>query len=174
MSNIIWIDIEGYENHYQISNFGDIKSCNRKILKNNGRTHSTKERILKSRFNKAGYKIISLVKFGKMKTYLVHRLVAQMFIGKCPVNKQVAHNDGNKLNNFCDNLRYATIQENTKDRIEHGTIVKGEKVKNSKLTEDIVKKIRNEIGTQFEIANKYGINQTNVGFILRRVTWKHI
>lgn len=174
MPKIIWIDIDGYEGHYQISNFGKIKSCNRNILKSNGRNHSTKERILKTRFIKSGYEIVTLVKFKEFKSYLVHRLVAQAFIGQCPPNKQVAHNDGNKLNNFSENLRYATIQENANDRIKHGTVPRGEKSKNSKLTESIVKKIRNENGTQSQIANKYKISQTNVGCILRRVTWSHI
>lgn len=49
----------------------------------------------------------------------VHRLVAEMFIGK-PEKPTVNHKDGNKLNNDMNNLEWATWSENNRHAIKNG------------------------------------------------------
>ena len=51
----IWKDIKGYENMYQISNFGRVKSLPRKYA-------GTKTRILKPHLEKDGYLRVKLSK----------------------------------------------------------------------------------------------------------------
>lgn len=48
----------------------------------------------------------------RRKTYKVHRLIAEAFLGPCPVNFDVSHKDEDALNNAIDNLIYATRKEN--------------------------------------------------------------
>ena len=55
---------------------------------------------------------------------------------------------------------------------------RGESLHLSKLTEDDVRAIRAEYATgtisTVALGAKYGVNNTTIGYIVRRVTWKHV
>lgn len=91
-SNEIWKDIKGYEELYQISNFGRVK---RKNYRNTGIG-----KILKNKKNSYGYFIVGLCENAKVKTFSVHRLVAQAFIPNPDNLPQVNHKDEDKTNNI--------------------------------------------------------------------------
>lgn len=97
----VWktINIEGFEDTYQISNKGRVHNMNTGRFPNGSYTHD-------------GYNKFVLQKGGKQKRFMVHRLVALHFIPN-PENKEtVNHKDGNKLNNNVENLEWATRSEN--------------------------------------------------------------
>lgn len=96
----VWKDIEGYEGLYQVSNKGRVKSLG------NGKSNNSKERTLKLTKNKDGYLKISLFKNGKIKSYLVHRLVATTFIPNPDNLSEINHIDENKENNCANNLEW--------------------------------------------------------------------
>ena len=91
----IWRVIEGYEGLYWVSNFGRIKSKN-KILK----------------LTKRNYVEVGLIKNGVVKTFYVHRLVANAFIPNPNNYFYINHKDENKLNNHVDNLEWCTKSYN--------------------------------------------------------------
>lgn len=106
MKKEIWKDILGYEGLYQVSNFGRVKSLK-----------FGKERILKLIKDKDGYFIVNLYKNKKIKSFRVHRLVAEAFIDNPDNLPQVNHKDENPSNNVVSNLEWC----NAKYNINFGT-----------------------------------------------------
>ena len=96
----IWKDKKDYEGHYQVSNFGRVKSIK-----------FGKEIILKQKI-KDGYYYVGLSKNGIAKNYFVHRLVAQAFLPNPNNLPCVNHKDEDKLNNNVDNLEYCSYSYN--------------------------------------------------------------
>lgn len=107
----IWKDIVGYENLYQVSNFGRVKSLAR-IVSNGAGKRNIEERILKQRKWNKFYFQIKLSKNGKVKTHYVHKLVAVAFLENACNFPVVNHIDGNGLNNFVENLEWCTQKYN--------------------------------------------------------------
>ena len=113
MENEVWKDIKDYEGLYQVSNMGRIKSLKR-YEKSGSKIRLRNEKILKQK-NTMGYNYVILSKFNKLKTYRIHRLVAETFISNPQQLPQVNHIDGNKLNNKAKNLEWCTASYNIKE-----------------------------------------------------------
>jgi hypothetical protein len=108
-------DIIDYENTYQISNFGNVRN------KNTGR-------ILKNCVNKRDdYNYLSLCKEGKRKDFKIHRLVAIHFIENLDNKEFIDHIDNDKQHNFVKNLRWATRQENNRNKTIYSNNTSGYK-----------------------------------------------
>ena len=119
MKKEVFRDVLGYEGLYQVSNYGRVKSLERKNifycgLRKEHLERPTKEKILNYNKSNRGYLQVCLTKDGKSKTYTVHRLVAKAFLPNLKNKKQVNHIDGNKENNSIDNLEWVTSSENNK------------------------------------------------------------
>lgn len=109
----IWKDIEGYEGLYQISNFGRVKSLERRVrAKKPGTTQLIREKIRKLSYTTEGYSYVVLAKEGVNKTFLVHRIVAKTFIPNPENLPCVNHKDENKQNDFVENLEWCTYSYN--------------------------------------------------------------
>lgn len=169
-----WRDIIGYENLYQCSNLGRIKSLGNGKSKN---PKLSKERILNQSICK-GYCLVGLCKEGKRKMYQVHRIVATTFLPNPENLPQVNHKDENPQNNmvsnleFCDakyNANYAT--RNEKLSIANKGKVLSQETKN-KLSKAQSKPILqfNREGTKIigkynsatQASNELNINQDNI------------
>ncbi len=108
----VWKDIPGFENAYQISSFGNVRTKHRYVRANKTGTRLIKERLLKPAKLTTNYYQVNLHKNNTGKQISVHRLVAAAFIPN-PSNKpQINHIDGNGLNNHVSNLEWCTRSEN--------------------------------------------------------------
>lgn len=110
----------GYEDHYEVSNFG-------KVRKVAGGQNSTFFRELSQRVTSRGYLLVSLRKNGDVKSFSAHRLVAQAFVLNQNDAPFVNHIDGNKSNNNASNLEWVTAKENMAHAISTGLRKSGDK-----------------------------------------------
>lgn len=105
MINEVWRDVVGYENLYQVSNYGNVRS-----LPRNGTVSYIK---IKSQItDRSGYKIVKLRKNNIPKMVKVHRIVATAFLEKIQGKNIVDHINGKKDDNRVENLRWTTNREN--------------------------------------------------------------
>lgn len=107
----IWKDIPNYEGYYQASNMGRIRSVKRSVI-DRGLPRVFQGRILVlDSMKKQGYLRARLSKDGKVKSFLVHRLVLAAFYGW----KELQGNHKNFItnDNRLINLEYVTAKENT-------------------------------------------------------------
>lgn len=104
----IWKNIKGFENLYQVSNKGRIKSFRKSNKFFNQPFH-----FLTPSKNQQGYNTVTLYKENKERhKFLVHRLVAEAFIPNLQNYPCINHKDENKDNNCVDNLEWCTYQYN--------------------------------------------------------------
>lgn len=166
----VWKDVVGYEELYQISNLGRIKSFK----------ESLDGKVLKQTKDKDGYfKIGIRDKFFKRKYFRVHRLVAEAFIPNPNNYDYVNHKDNNPANNIVSNLEWCTLAYNNKYRFTHGGYShKGEKSTTAILTNEQVLEIYDlcwhSEKSQSEIARMFGVSRGAISGIKYGDSWSHI
>lgn len=112
-----WKDIIGYEEYYEISNYGNIRSKDRYVKHNYGGLKLCKGKLRKP--TKAGkYLKIDLWPDGKQLT--MHRLVAMHFIDNPHNHNCVLHKDNNPHNNHFSNLSWGTHEMNAQQCVRDG------------------------------------------------------
>lgn len=117
MEEEIWKDIKGYESLYQVSSFGRIRSFKR---------HKDGKILKPGRYSN-GYLFIKLAPLHTprdtyMKSYSIHRLVAEHFIPNNNNYPIVNHRDNDKRNNKVENLEWCTHSYNIRYAIDTGVV----------------------------------------------------
>lgn len=174
----IWKDVLGYEGFFKISNFGRIKSMYRGVAYYKKRLRFIKEKILHQKIQQNGYLVVGLRKAGiKRKFVLIHRVVADSFLGINPI-MQINHIDCNKKNNRIENLEWCTQKENNHHAIKNG-LTNNVGVNNPKcvLTEIDVIEIRRlyDDGKRIcEIVKNYPVQKPAIWKIVKKIYWKHL
>ena len=168
----MWKPIAGYENSYEVSDDGCVKSLDR--TGPDGRKLSGK--ILKPCIAGKGYLRVCLRKDGKTHEEYIHKLVAQAFLPPRDGCNVVNHIDGNKQNNSCDNLEWVTYSENNQHAYNHQLKPRGHEFYNAKLTEADIQEIKahGKYATYQEIADRYSVTKATIRDVLIGKTWKHI
>jgi hypothetical protein len=115
----IWKPVNGFEDYYEVSNYGKLRSKDRIIYDKN--FSKNKKQFLRKRSFKgkelklipvcdSGHLAVNFYKNGRSNgSKLIHRIVAEHFIpnpNKYPI---VDHIDGNPKNNIVSNLRWSNF-----------------------------------------------------------------
>ena len=107
----IWRKIPNYENLYEVSSFGRIRSIPRK-----GTICSMKCLALNKKKN--GYVNVILTKNNKKRTFRVHRIVALVFVPNLYNKPQFNHLNGKRDDNRACNLEWCTAKENIQHKFK--------------------------------------------------------
>lgn len=172
-----WLPVPGYEDYYEVSNTGKVRSFDR-IVPTKGGLRTSKGKMLSHCVHKkSGYPYVNLHLNGKGNTFQIHQLVALAFIGERPEGFETCHNNGVRTDNRVENLRYDTPKGNQNDRKIHGTNSFGEGIHQSKITEKDVREIRRlrENGLfYYQIAELFPISKAEVHLICKNKRWQHV
>ena len=165
----------GYQGRYEVSNLGQVKSLPRTTIRSNGRPKPVAERLLQVNPNSRGYIKVNLCSgTGKSSMRFVHQLIALAFLGPYPAGQCVLHGPGGRLDNSLSNLSYGTPADNNgRDRLRDGTLPRGTRHGNSKLTERDVFTIRSRVATGervIDLAQEYGVSRWTI-YDSRARTW---
>lgn len=164
MLEIIWKEIPNTQ--YLISSTGLIYS---KIIDN----------LLSQFKDKDGYLQVNLqIGTRSNVTKRVHRLVAIAFLPNPHLKATVNHKDGIKTNNNIDNLEWCTHLENNQHAAKNNLMCHGSDIHTSLLNEEDVVKIKylfvEHLLGDTEIGNMFGVNNSTISNIRRKIAWKHI
>lgn len=115
--NEIWKPIPGFNDSYEASSIGRIRSVDRRSF--NGSFLKGKIMCQNTNF-KNGYLTVMLAENGKSKAKLSHRMIAMAFIDNNEGKKTVNHINGIKTDNRVENLEWASYSENMRHAINTG------------------------------------------------------
>ena len=173
-----WTSVIDWEDLYEISDLGQVRSKDRMIHYRDGRTRFYPGTILKQCINKNGYPYVGLSRDGKTTRQLVHWLVGSAFLGPRPDGYHTRHGPGGPGENKVTHLSYGTVIQNAEDTLRDGTRAIGTRLPQAKLTDDIVRECRARYAaggvTIKDLADKFGVSTSTMNFVIRRKTWKHV
>lgn len=154
---------------YEVSEYGNVR---RVIGARGGKVGYQ----LKPYLREDGYDMFIIRKDGKSWHKKAHQLVADAFLPPKGQGKtEIRHIDGTRNNNHYSNLAWATSAENKADMLKHRTRLMGQTHPKSKLTHEMVEKIRSRYKNgelQRILAVEYGIGQVQVSRIVNRKRWQ--
>lgn len=182
----IWKPVVGFETSHEVSSRGRVRSLCRRFIGGRTRldgspsTMTAKGRVLSVRINKRGYAVVDISDQQRRRGRVVHKVVAEAFIGPAPsIKHEVNHLDGNKLNNCVENLEWCTPKENSQHAYDTGLKVpmRGTQHSTAKLDEQKVREVRTLLAhgmSQRAIARIFGVTNPQIHRIAAGKSWVHV
>lgn len=118
-----WLPVVGWEEAYEVSDHGRIRTLERTALRRNGVSGRVAARIRKPVWSgpkNKQYLWVELHCDGVRMRRLVHHLVLEAFVGPKADGMRGLHWDDDASNNSLHNLRWGTQAENIQDQVRNG------------------------------------------------------
>lgn len=115
----IWSSVVGWENLYEVSDCGRVRSLARTVPFGNN-TRRVPSRVLKPGRDANGVRYVQLTDGPRRVVRRVHVLVLEAFVGPRPPGLEGCHWDDDKDNNHLENLRWDTRSANMQDMLRNG------------------------------------------------------
>lgn len=181
-----WKDVRGYEDLYQVSSLGRVRSLPHSVRTIGGdgleTVRKSPGRVLSVRGKDRPW--VQLWKSNERsqrsmgKNHRVCRLVLEAFVGPCPFGMESCHfPDRDTTNNRLENLRWDTRRANAMDRDRHGTMFRGEKHPSHVLTKEIVleaRRLRKQGWTFKSLQERCGCGFSTIYKAVVGITWSHV
>ena len=123
------------------------------------------------KINNGGYGVTTILGRHKM----AHRAVFEFRTGiAIPRGMHLCHRCDVRSCVNPDHMFIGTAKENAADKLRKGRQAKGEKSGTAKVTEDVVRSIRADVGSYRQLGLKYGLGHVAVRLIRLKRTWRHV
>jgi hypothetical protein len=154
----IWLPVPDWQDLYEVSNLGRVRSLPR---------WGTKGGIMTATITEKGYERVILTKAAKAKHVKVHHLVFRAFNPGVPFT-EINHKDLNKRNNRADNLEPSNRAHNQKHALMNGRY-------GFKYSWAIINEIRLRYSKgerQCDLMRQFGVDRRYMKDIVHNRCWK--
>lgn len=111
-----WRPVLHYENSYEVSSYGNVRSLPRQVRGRDGSTRNLQGQKIIARLRDDGSYAVNLWADNKFKQRLVHQLVLESFDRPMPRGAEAVHINGNSRDNRRENLRWELVVTSRKRR----------------------------------------------------------
>jgi DNA-binding transcriptional regulator YiaG len=175
-SDEIWRPVPTFEDLYEVSSHGRVRSLDRIVDRSDGTTAHYKGRVLTPNTSGRYLRVLLHGRDGREEQKSVHRLVAKTFISNPKDKPEVNHIDNDPTNNHVSNLEWVTRGENVSHAIQHGYAENprfpGEANPKAKLTKAEAKEIRERVDEERQVlAHDYGVSISTISRIWAGDLW---
>jgi hypothetical protein len=160
----VWKPVKGFEALYSVSSMGNVV---RTVKYNNSTDAPLKPQ------KRSGYLKVTLCSMGKPRQILLHRLVADTFLG-IPDGMVVNHINGITTDCRLTNLEVCSMSRN--EWHKRHVLKKNSRPSFTKLTVEKASAIRRDLragASGVSLAAKYGVCKSNISQIKNGKNWKH-
>lgn len=175
-----WRPVVGYEQFYEVSNLGNVRSLPRRVRAKAGATRVMRARSKSPWKDDQGYMRIELYdQSGRMRQRKVHHMVMAAFLGERPSGMLALHRDDVKSNNALSNLYYGTHSQNNTDTVRNGNhkpvgARPGDEHHASKLRAadiPIILALKDQGVPLLRIAKRFGVTDMTIHDVVKGKTW---
>lgn len=166
MKNEEWV--VGYEGLYSVTTQGSVFSF----------SDGSRSELAKS-LDSYGYYIVSLWSDGNVEKKRVHRIVLLAFVGEPNNDEEARHLNDRPTDNRLCNLSWGTREDNYDDARKNRSHSRGELHGHSKMTEEMVKELRNRYDENEDLSirdllDEYPVGHSSLCAIIRGDRWQHV
>jgi hypothetical protein len=162
-----WLPVVGFEGLYAVSDRG-------RIRREAPAPHTCVGKILVPCFVPGRqYLRVCLRKNLTNHNRVIHRLVLEAFVGRCPKNGECRHLNGHAGDNRLVNLCWGTKKENGQDKVRHQSIA-GVNNPHARLTDDLVRYIRRCGKSYGVLAKELHVTRCTIRDAKKGRNWKHV